>query len=174
MDPNSQRLGTRPPGYGLGVGERAPDAQVHDPVGRPVRLSEAMRWGPVLFVFYRGSWCPFCVSFLRALTGAEEAFRTRGVTVVCISAESAKVSTSCLPEVPFPMLDDASLAAHEDYGVQSPDGPYAVPAFFLVDTRGAVRWSHVCNDFRSRPTPEQLVSAIDAALRRDAFPARSD
>jgi hypothetical protein len=36
--------------------ERAPDFELPDPSGRPVRLSDELRRGPVLLVFYRGHW----------------------------------------------------------------------------------------------------------------------
>lgn len=40
----------------VGEGERAPDFTLEDSRGRPVRLSEQLRSGPVLLTFFRGDW----------------------------------------------------------------------------------------------------------------------
>jgi peroxiredoxin len=36
--------------------EKAPDFELPDERGRPWRLAEKLREGPVLLVFYRGDW----------------------------------------------------------------------------------------------------------------------
>ncbi len=38
------------------VGERAPDFELPDAVGNPVRLSGLLEEGPVILVWYRGNW----------------------------------------------------------------------------------------------------------------------
>ena len=49
------------------VGETAPDFTLPNANGKPVSLDEALARGPVVVVFYRGTWCPFCNTQLRAL-----------------------------------------------------------------------------------------------------------
>ena len=50
-----------------GIERRAlkPDAQ-----GRGARLQSLLRQGPVVLVFYRGSWCPYCSLHLRGFQRA--------------------------------------------------------------------------------------------------------
>ncbi len=47
---------SRLPGSDAAALERAPDFELPDPSGRSVRLSDELRRGPVLLVFYRGHW----------------------------------------------------------------------------------------------------------------------
>src|SRR5688572_14921078 len=60
MPTPGERLGTVPDGVGLTVGEPAPDVTVTDADGKPVRLLDLAKRGPILLVFYRGGWCPTC------------------------------------------------------------------------------------------------------------------
>ena len=48
------------------AGDRAPDFALPDAVGRTVALADLLAKGPVVAMFYRGGWCPFCNMQLRA------------------------------------------------------------------------------------------------------------
>jgi hypothetical protein len=42
------------------VGERAPGFELSDARGERVALDDLLGAGPVVLVFYRGAWCPYC------------------------------------------------------------------------------------------------------------------
>jgi hypothetical protein len=44
----------------LGVGNLAPGFSLPDARGGSFALSDALSRGPVVLVFYRGGWCPYC------------------------------------------------------------------------------------------------------------------
>jgi AhpC/TSA family len=46
-------------------GERAPDFTLRDQFGRQVSLAGELEHGPVVLIFYRGEWCPYCNIMLR-------------------------------------------------------------------------------------------------------------
>jgi hypothetical protein len=73
----ADHLGSLPPGVGVAVGEKAPDALVADFEGREVRLATLLSRGPTLLVFYRGGWCPFCNFQIHELTAAYPQFKGR-------------------------------------------------------------------------------------------------
>lgn len=52
---------------GIAVGEQAPQIQVEDIKGQRFDLKESLANGPVVLVFYRGGWCPYCNRQLRKL-----------------------------------------------------------------------------------------------------------
>ena len=84
--------------------------------------------------------------------------------------------------MPFPVLSDPDLNAHEAFNVVLQVGPVgvaglaayghdiekwsgkdhhktAVPAVFLVRD-GKVAWAHVARDYKTRPSTEQLLAAV--------------
>ncbi len=50
----------------LQVGDAAPRLTLPDVLGVPVRFELLWRRRPVVLVFYRGGWCPYCNLELRA------------------------------------------------------------------------------------------------------------
>lgn len=50
---------------GLQVGEKVPSLQLLDTEGNSVDLRKFNR--PLVLVFFRGSWCPYCISQLKSL-----------------------------------------------------------------------------------------------------------
>jgi len=54
----------------LKPGAVAPDFMLPDAQGRGARLQSLLRQGPVVLVFYRGSWCPYCNLHLRGFQRA--------------------------------------------------------------------------------------------------------
>lgn len=185
----NDRLGTRPESIGLEVGDKAPDAELRDASNKPIKLSTLWRQTDVLFVFYRGGWCPYCNYQIRQLSIHFSAFQSRKVVPVAISvdrpSEAAKTRQSY--EIPFPVLSDPELVAIKAYRVANPVEPdeyhrmvkngvdlerrtgnqahaIAVPSLFLVDQDGIVRWVHVDPDYAARPSVEQLTASLDRIL----------
>lgn len=182
----TERLGTQPPGLGLAVGTAAPDATLRDGEARPVRLAELISRGPILLVFYRGGWCPYCNFQIRELTLAYPELQRRGVTPVAISVDRPEEAgaTRAAYAIPFPILSDPDLGAHRTFQVihhaddaevarlkgfgidlEAASGrrhhDIAVPSLFLIDATGAIRWGHVDPEYKVRPTTAQILTIID-------------
>jgi len=66
------------------VGDMAPDFTLSDSAGKKVTLSDAIKEAPVVLIFYRGYWCPFCahqLSDLRDLLGKTDKARMYAVSI---------------------------------------------------------------------------------------------
>ena len=50
----------------LQAGSVAPDLTLPDALNQPLRLSTLWQRGPLVLIFYRGGWCPYCNLELRA------------------------------------------------------------------------------------------------------------
>lgn len=187
----ADRLGSAPSGFGLAVGSKAPDATLPDVTGHSQKLSALYASGPVFVVFYRGGWCPFCNLQLHRLAAAMPQFKEKGLQIVAISVDTPgeEAKTQAKQGVPFPMLSDSDLTAHKAFHVVyvSPDAEtkmlasygidlekhsgqrhhsYAVASMFLVDRTGTVRWQHVDPEYKTRPTPAQMLDVAAHALAK--------
>jgi peroxiredoxin len=83
----------------VGAGEMAPDFALPDFAGRVHRLADALALGPVVLVFYRGLWCPFCAKTLRAMDAIRPALEREGATLLAVSPQDPKLAmeaASCL------------------------------------------------------------------------------
>jgi peroxiredoxin len=187
----AEKLGTAPGGFGLAVGDPAPDATLPDVTGTTRRLSDLYAERPTLVIFYRGGWCPFCNLQIHDFSAAAPDFDARGVGIVAISVDkpSEEAKTQAKHGVPFPMLSDSKLVAHRAYRVVHVTGPaereafmshgldlsaysgeshgsYAVPAIFLVDREKTVRFVHADEDYKTRPSAREMLEVVDRVLAR--------
>jgi peroxiredoxin len=173
---------------GLAVGDRAPDFGRPDAVGRTVWLHERLAGGPVVLVFYRGEWCPYCNLYLRALQAALPEITARRASLIAVSPQSPdhSLSISEKAELGFDVLSDVDQAVIRAYKVQfsvpadlqdlhlnvfqndlrdhTADHSWQlpVPATFVIDRHGLVRAAHVAADYRTRMEPGDILAALDA------------
>lgn len=187
---SAESLGTLEKNMGLKPGETVPGFTTHTYEGQSVTLAKLLENGPIMVVFYRGGWCPFCNYQVRQITQAYDKFQKRNVTPVLISVDQTDGAMLVKEayEIPFPVLSDSDLAAHESFNatIELDNAHYekyknygidleawsglthhkmAAPAVFLVSQDGKVLWSHVAMDFKTRPSVQQLLSVIDTNLK---------
>lgn len=164
----------RPRGV-LEVGTSLPDFMLTAPDGRAVASSD-FRGAPHVLVFYRGSWCPFCVAQVKELAAQYAELERRGVRVALISPQPADDSRDLAARFGVAMdfyVDEGSAAAHALDIVQSggvplaftagTDGDTVVPTVVITDDSGQVIWVQHTDDHRIRPEPTTFLEVIDDA-----------
>ena len=179
------QIGTREDGLGVKNGHQIGDVTLEQFGADALTLSDLWNEQPLLIVFYRGGWCPFCNTQIKEMSDNYGQFEKLDVLPVFISVDKPDVAslTSQTYSIPFPVLSDTALSAHTEFNVVnkisdeqrarmakrgldfdewsgSNHGVIAHASTFLVDSKGVVQWSTVVKDYRSRPTLEQLLAAI--------------
>ena len=72
---------------GLAVGETAPEFTAAASDGTPVSLKALLVKGPVVLVFYRGAWCPYCTRYMGDLQDSLPLIQKAGATVIAVTPE---------------------------------------------------------------------------------------
>jgi peroxiredoxin len=103
----------------LAVGDPAPDFILPSASGQPTRLYSLLRQGPVVLVFYRGGWCPFCSTYLTGLQRELFYIRELGAELVAISPQlpDASLDVETQHELNFPVLSDVGLKTSHQFGL---------------------------------------------------------
>ncbi|NLX58902.1 MAG: peroxiredoxin family protein [Phycisphaerae bacterium] len=144
-----------------------------DTSGRRVVLSDLWRRGPVVLVFYRGHWCPFCRRHLKRLQEHLDAIRGRGAALVAVSSDERVLARRLSDELglEYPLLRDPDGSVMDAYGVRNRllgiAGGIPHPAAFIVDGDGIVRFREVRRNYRRRTTAARLARALDEVMTRD-------
>src|SRR5271156_5705154 len=173
----------------LRVGQSAPDFTLPDAFGNPVSVSALLARGPVVISFYRGEWCPFCNIELRALQQAQPTMEQLGATLIAISPEKPDhgIVAAEKNNLTFPVLSDFGNKVAQQFGIvfqvgeelkefsknvfkndlalRNGEDSYQlpVPATFVIDTTGIIRFAHVDVDYMTgRAEPEAVVAALEA------------
>jgi len=170
---------------GLAVGTTAPDFSLANQTGDIITLSEEMAKGPVILTFYRGEWCPFCNLELRAYQRIIDDIRQAGAQLLAISPltpdhsltvqEKNELSFHVLSDLRNKIADNYQLTfklpdyLHEiyrslGYGLDKYNGDDSwelpVPATYLIDSQGIIRFASVDPDYRTRMDPAELLNLL--------------
>ena len=158
---------TSPSGYSdvasvtLEVGSSAPDFKLQSLDGDWVQLSE-LRGNKVLMIFYRGHWCPFCVGHLQDIQSLLPELEKRGYQVLAISPEDATDMQKIADRMdrPYRFLSDINLKVTDLYGIRR-DEELPHPAMIVLDDLGIVKWFYVGENYKQRPSAQQLRKVLD-------------
>lgn len=101
------------------AGDLAPGFELLDEHGRRVRLVDRLEQGPVVLLFVRGAWCPFCTLTLRAYQKALPAIQAAGADLLAITPQPATTCSQMTERdlLAFPTLSDHDNGVAERYGV---------------------------------------------------------
>ena len=159
--------GTLNPPYqlNLAVGQRFPAFALADQNGAMHRGPATSGADATLIFVYRGDFCPFARFELGDLSRHRDEFRRARIDVVGISAdpvERSKMLAGYL-RTEIPLLGDTTESVLAPLGLVQrhvdgqPDN--AIPAFFVVDREGVVRWIFTSRYYRELPTVAALADA---------------
>jgi peroxiredoxin len=171
----------------LGVGEVVPEFVLPDAHGRELDIADLLVGGPTVISFYRGGWCPYCNLELRALQARLPDLRAVGASLVAISPElpDRSLSTEEKNELSFPVLSDHGNEVARKFRIVHAIGPEVVayqrrngndvakyngaetaevplPATYVVDRDGVVRYAFVAADYTHRADPDKILAAARA------------
>ena len=166
--------GTLNPPYqlSLAVGQRFPAFALPDQNGAIHRGPATAGADATLIYVYRGDFCPFARFELADLTRHGAEFRDARIDVVGISAdpiERSKMLAGYL-HTQIPLLSDpresvlAPLGLVQRHRDGEPDN--AIPAFFVVDRDGIVRWIFASPYYRELPMVSTLLDASQSVVAK--------
>lgn len=172
---------------GLRVGDMAPDFEAMTAEGGTVKLADLYAKGPVVLIFYRGAWCPFCNLHLRSFGEWLEEFSEKNATVLAVSVDKAEYAlkteqdnhlgfrivtnpdASILEAYKgvFAVPADLAVKYRDEYGIDlekhsgRTDHVIAVPATYVIGTDGRITFAYADLDYKTRATPQQVLEAIE-------------
>jgi thioredoxin-dependent peroxiredoxin len=128
----------------------SPDFTLLDTQGKEWSLTQHLKSGPIVLVFYYGYHCNHCVSQLFALDKDLAKFRELGVTVVAVSADPVQLTRERFKQYgafSFPVLSDPGNKIAEKYETYVPstkDGKEGdlLHGTFVISRSGTIVWTN--------------------------------
>lgn len=172
-------------GHVLEPGQAAPGFTLPSATAEPVSLAHLLLQGPVVLVFYRGNWCPYCNVQLRAYQQLLPELAQHGATLVAISPQTPDLTvlTASEKELSFPVLSDVGNVVARQYGLAykvgvevadalrsvgidlgahngTDDDELPLTATFIIGTDGLIKWSWAEANFKHRADPAEILAAL--------------
>jgi len=168
------------------VGAQAPEFALPDAInGKIVRSSDLLAVGPVIVNFFRGRWCPYCMTELEAWQELYPAVRERGALLIAVSPQLPRQNDFTVQQhnLTFPILSDAGAKLADQFGVTYTVSevmqrhyrsilvniPFVngdqswrlpLPATFVISRNGEIVFSEAHADHRVRPDPIDVLAAL--------------
>jgi peroxiredoxin len=171
----------------LPVGATAPEFELKDSSGRMVRSRDLLAVGPLVVKFFRGRWCPYCVTELETWRDLYNRLRELGALLVAISPETQRQSDFAVQQhgLRFPLLHDPGARLAEEFGLVYTVPEYhrqylksilvnlpflngeaswrlPIPATYVLNREGRVLFAEAHADFRVRPEPEDVLAQLSS------------
>src|SRR5580658_10265404 len=169
----------------LPAGARIPEFALPDATGRIVKSSDLLALGPLVIDFFRGRWCPYCVTELEAWRDLYPIVRERGGLLVAISPQTVRQNdfTAVQHGLGFPVLTDAGCRLAAQFGLAYAVAPsqqqyyrsilvniplvngdaswrLPLPATYILGRDGTVLFADAHADFRVRPEPRDVLDVL--------------
>lgn len=182
-----QDLRTSDSGRGLIAGVKAPDFTLVDSTGQKITLSEELLKGPVVLIFYRGTWCPFCNLELKAYQRMNDDIKAIGGQLIAVSPQTPNYSAFVqeknelnfhvlsdlhnktaekynlkfkLPEYVYPIYRSLDISLETFNGDHSWELP--VPATYVIDKAGIIRFASAEADYKKRMEPSEVMHILQS------------
>lgn len=175
------------PSLTLGSGNAFPDGRLVRADGQDSSVASERAGKPLVVVFYRGAWCPFCNIALRAYQDhLVPELRRRGIGFMAISPQlpDGSLTMQEKQQLDFAVVSDPHSAIASALGIltrptedairaqldggldltrENADGTaiLPMPTTVIVDAHGIIRWIDVHPDYTTRTEPAEVLRALD-------------
>ncbi|MBW2461777.1 MAG: TlpA family protein disulfide reductase [Deltaproteobacteria bacterium] len=158
------------------VGDAAPDFELTDAEGNPVRLS-SLQGEPVVLSF-AASWCPFSTAAQPQLAELATEYADRGVHVLVVGIEEGDEGFQTYlerVEMPMPVLRDAAAAVTGAYvppqaqpNIERDRWKVIVSANLVIDREGIIRFFTLADTMHYDAEFNHVRAALDDLLAASA------
>jgi peroxiredoxin len=169
----------------LNVGDKVPDFTLNNQMSKPVSLYKELEKGPVVLIWYRGGWCPYCNITLHYLQERLPDITKAGGSLMALTPElpDKSMNTTEKHSLDFLVLSDIANKVGKEYGVvfeltpevaalyqeafdlhgyngdESNELPLA--ATYVIDQKGIIQYAFLDADYRNRAEPDDIIAALE-------------
>jgi len=172
--------------FGLTIGETVKDFSGIDQNGNSIQLSELLKKGKVVIVFYRGQWCPICMPHIKKLQNNLDKIKEKNASIILISPENQEniQKTILKANVSIPILHDKNYEIMRSFDVdftprksllfiynhilkanlknaQSDDTQtLPIPATYIIDSDGTIIFRQFNRDYKKRSKIKDILNQL--------------
>lgn len=171
---------------GLKPGDAAPDFSATDTDGNNLTLSNELKNGPVVIIFYRGEWCPVCNRYLSNFQDSLSYIIDAGAKVLAVAPETTDNALKMVNKTgaTFTVIPDPTEEIMQRYDVAfnvteayqkkiqnaleadiasnngKTDAKLPVPATFIINQEGIIIYRQFNLDYHIRATVKDIIDNL--------------
>lgn len=168
----------------LQVGDTAVNFTLKNASGNEVTLYDELENGPVILMWYRGGWCPYCNLTLHHMQESLPEFKNLGANLLALTPELPDNSISTKEKndlefevlsdvdnkvakeynVVFKLTDDVAKSYEESFGLSNYNGndkgELPLAATYVIGQDKVIKYAFLDSDYRNRAEPQEIVSEL--------------
>jgi peroxiredoxin len=172
---------------GLFINSKAPEFKAVDQNGNEIILKDLRKTGPIILVFYRGYWSPYCMKYLKQLQDSVEQIKEKGAHLLAVSPEvdSAMMKTLEKINAGYSIISDVEMKIMKAYDVkyqvtekeysrlkmseidlaknnaQKPDAAFLpIPAVYIIGKDGEIKYRFFETDYKKRASVKEILQNL--------------
>jgi len=171
-------------GNALQVGETAINFTLPNALGKKITLYDELENGPVILMWYRGGWCPYCNMQLHYMQEMLPEFKKLGASLLAITPETPdnSISTKEKNDLEFEVLSDLDNKVGYEYKVVfkltedvkeiyengfelskfngNDKGELPLAATYIIGQNKVIQYAFLDADYRNRAEPQDLLEHL--------------
>lgn len=150
----------------LKVGDTIPNVELTTMENLPFLLSADQKGQPLVLIFYRANWCPFCNAHLSDLQSYFRPLMKLGYKLIAVSTESVEnlKKTKDNNFLKYTLLSDPNRAAIYKFGIVN--GSVAVPSIFITDKDHVIQYLYTNTDYKVRLSGEEIYKQVQNIMSK--------
>lgn len=173
--------------HSLKKGGTIPPFKLPNVDGKSIDSNSLLSQGPLVIVFYRGGWCPYCNLQLHDLQKHLAQIQSLGAQLVAISPQTpdSSLTTAQKAELKFYVLSDVGnqvarkfglvyklpknlVQLYKDFGIDlhrsngNDSDELPVSATYIVDKKGQIIYSFLDADYKKRAETLDLIKILES------------
>lgn len=148
----------------LSPGDSFPTLTLARPGGESLTLPDAFAGGYGVLLFFRGSWCPYCNTQLRAFQRNADRLSEASIKVAALSVDDETTTAELIAThgLTFPVghSADAAAVAAATGAFVNPDPAYLQSTGFVLDPAGQVVISVYSSGAIGRLMPDDVIGLV--------------
>lgn len=172
---------------GIEIGDTITNFNATDQHGKLFDLETELEKGPVVVIFYRGQWCPYCNKHLSQLQDSLALIESKGAQVISISPENQEHLLESVEKTGaefrllydegyvisnlFDVLFDPRSGEVKKYNIflgadlenahSDNTNRLPVPATFIIGTDRIIKWRHFNHNYKKRSTVQEILNHLE-------------
>jgi peroxiredoxin len=171
---------------GLKTGAKAPEFTANDVNGHAISLSNELKNGPVVIIFYRGEWCPVCNRYLSNFQDSLSYIIDTGAKVLAVTPEMPVNANKMIKKTgaTFTVIPDPTEEIMQSYDVRfnvteayqekirtaleadiatnngKDEARLPVPATFIISQDGIIVYRQFNLDYHVRASVKDIIDHL--------------
>ena len=172
---------------GLFINSKAPDFKAKDQNGNEIVLRDLRKKGPVVLLFYRGYWCPYCTKELQKLEDSLSLIKEKGAQIIAVTPEKQEGISKTLEKIKasYSIITDEEMKIMKAYDVayqvdaktvsrykmanidlaanngQKPDAVYLpITAVYIISKDGEIKYRFFDQDYRKQALVKDILNNL--------------